>query len=618
MVILGISAYFHDSAAAFLINGELQFAAEEERFSRIKHDASFPIKAIKAGLDHCQIQLEDIDYVVFYEKPFLKFERILESYYKIAPKGLLSFAKSMPMWFGDKLMIKSKIIKALKPLGNAKALKNKLKFTEHHLAHAASTFYPSSFKKAAILTIDGVGEWATATICKGEGHQIELLEELHYPHSVGLLYSAFTQFLGFKVNSGEYKLMGLAAYGNLEAEETKNFIELIKTKLVTITDTGAIRLHLKHFRFHSSLKTISVSQWEKLFQINVSSTQDNTSTSHANLALAIQKVTEEIVLKMATHAKHITGLNHICLSGGVALNCVANGVLERAKLFKNIFIQPASGDAGGAVGAALAYHFIALQQDREEQNTSCLIQHSLLGPSLHDEEIETLLQQYQLDLSPLRDVELFETIADHLANHSVIGWCQGRMEFGPRALGNRSILADPRDAQMQQIVNLKVKKRESFRPFAPALLADKAHIYFGDVAESPYMLSVHPILPHHRLPLPEGYSNLSPQEKLAVPKSNLPSITHADFTARLQTVTPSSNPRFHALIEAFEQRTGYPMLINTSFNERGEPIVNTARDAFHAFMRTSIDVLVLNNYLIEKKDVAHLPIEDFAVVFQAD
>jgi len=599
--ILGISAYYHDAAAALIRDGKIVAAVQEERFTRKKHDASFPFHSIKFCLQHAGLHLQDLDAIVFYDKPMLKFERLLETYYAYAPKGFLSFFKAMPVWMKEKIFLKKLIRNELKKNDPAFTQKIKIQFPEHHLSHAASAFYPSPFKDAAIVTIDGVGEWATTTICKGNGNKIEILKQLNFPHSVGLLYSAFTYYLGFKVNSGEYKLMGLAPYGNAESNETVAFISTIKNKLVTIYDDGSILLNLDYFNYPVGLTMVKDEVFEKLFGLSKRKPADELNEHHCNLALAIQIVTEEIVLKMAAHAKQLTGSENLCLAGGVALNCVANGKIENSGLFKNIFIQPAAGDAGGAIGAALASYYIYFEKERENINNTGIESYSL-GPSYSTGEIELMCKKFN---AVYEDFELFEDLctatATQLKDGKVVGWFQGRTEFGPRALGSRSILADARNKDMQLQLNLKIKFRESFRPFAPAVLAEYASDYFELKSVSPYMLLVQPLKKEFRNDLPENYQSLGLKEKLNTLRSQFPAITHVDFSARVQTVHKETDPQFHQLISAFKGLTGCPMLVNTSFNVKGEPIVNTPEEAYLCFMNTGMDLLVINNYIFYKE-----------------
>lgn len=603
MYILGISAFYHDSAAAILKDGEIIAAAQEERFSRKKHDAGFPCNAVAYCLKEAGITIDQLEAVVFYDKPLLKFERLLETYYAFAPKGFASFLMAMPVWLNEKLFLKKVIRDELKKLQPYDKKKLKLLFPEHHLSHAASAFYPSPFDEAAIVTIDGVGEWATTTICKGSGKNIEVLKQLNFPHSVGLLYSAFTYYLGFKVNSGEYKLMGLAPYGDPSSEQTKQFVSIIKEKLVKIYDDGSIYLDQQYFNYAVGLRMVKDKKFENLFGFKRRGEEEELTQQHCNLGLAIQQVTEEIVLKLAAHAKAITGSKNICLSGGVALNCVANGKLQNAHLFENMFIQPASGDAGGAVGSALAAHYIYFEKERTIRSAMDAMKGSYLGPSFSTDEIESTIQQYKAVATAFynRD-ELNQTVATHICNGNVTGWFQGRMEFGPRALGNRSIIADPRNPEMQKKLNLKIKYREGFRPFAPAVLAEDVQDYFELNITSPYMLLVQPVKKDLQHPVPANYHQLSLTDKLYFQRSTLPAITHIDYSARVQTVHKETNPAFHSLISSFKQQTGSAVLINTSFNVRGEPVVCNPQEAYQCFMRTEMDYLVLENYLFSKAD----------------
>lgn len=602
MYILGISAFYHDSAAAIIKDGEIIAAAQEERFSRKKHDAGFPSKAVEYCLKEAGISIDQLETVVFYDKPLLKFERLLETYYAFAPKGFTSFLMAMPVWLNEKLFLKKMIRDELKKIQLYDKKKLKLLFPEHHLSHAASAFFPSSFEEAAILTIDGVGEWATTTICKGKGNQIEILKQLNFPHSVGLLYSAFTYYLGFKVNSGEYKLMGLAPYGDPSSEQTQRFVSIIKEKLVKIYEDGSIYLDQHYFNYSVGLRMVKDKKFETLFGFKRRNEEEELTQQHCNLALAIQQVTEEIVLKLAAHAKAITGSNSICLSGGVALNCVANGKLQNSNLFENIFIQPASGDAGGAVGSTLAAHHIYFEKERSISSAMDAMKGSYLGPSFSNDEIEAAIQQYKAVATAFKNKdELNQTVAANIANGNVIGWFQGRMEFGPRALGNRSIIADPRNPEMQKKLNLKIKYREGFRPFAPAVLAEDVQDYFELNTSSPYMLLVQPVKKTLQYPVPTNYHQLSLTDKLYFQRSTLPAITHIDYSARVQTVHKETNEAFHNLITAFKQQTGCSVLINTSFNVRGEPVVCTPQEAYQCFMRTEMDYLVIENYLFSKQ-----------------
>lgn len=601
MYVLGISAFYHDSAAAILKNGELIAAAQEERFSRRKHDARFPVHAIRYCLQEAGIEVDQLHAISFYDKPLLKFERLLETYYEVAPRGLASFIKAMPVWVGEKLFLKKVIRDGLAAIAPFNKKKLRLLFPEHHLSHAASAFYPSPFEEAAILTIDGVGEWATTTICRGKGREIEVLQQMNFPDSLGLLYSAFTYYLGFKVNSGEYKLMGLAPYGIADADETKKFIEIIRNELIQVFEDGSLRLNQRYFQYRSGLRMTHHRRWKQLFGFGRRNEQEPLAQHHCNLAYAIQQVTEEIVLRLARHARAITGCTRLCLAGGVALNCVANGILQRSGIFEDIFIQPAAGDAGGAAGAAWAAGHLFFEQERLVTKERDAMQGAYLGPAVTAKEIQQLASTHQASFRHYASREnLYKEVAALLAQGKVVGWVQGRMEFGPRALGNRSILADPRQPDMQAQLNLKIKFREGFRPFAPAVLAEAAPSWFTGNVASPYMLLVAPIQHQHRWPLPAGYAQMCMQEKLKVPRSTLPSVTHVDFSARIQTVHAATNPVFHALLQAFQQQTGCPVLINTSFNVRGEPPVCTAAEAYTCFMRTGLDYLVIEDYLFDK------------------
>ncbi len=599
MYILGISAFYHDSAACLIRDGDIVAAAQEERFTRKKHDDSFPVEAIKYCLDLEAIEIDNLSAIVFYDKPLLKFERLLETYLSFAPKGVRSFIVAMPVWLKEKMFLKKLIYDELKKVGFYTKKEVTLLFPEHHLSHAASAFYPSPFNEAAILTIDGVGEWTTASICHGRGKEITLHRELKFPHSIGLLYSAFTYFLGFKVNSGEYKLMGLAPYGNPNSELVKEYVNKIKTELVDIRDDGSIWLNQTYFDYATGLKMTNEKKWESLFGFPRRESEAELEQHEADLALAIQKVTEEIVLKMAKTAKEITGANSICLAGGVALNCVANGKLQNEGIFDNIYIQPAAGDAGGSIGGALAAYHIFFEKDRSIKKTD-IMNGTFLGPEFHPIDIQRALKKYNASYSEYKGKKLFSKVAELLDYGNVIGWFQGRMEFGPRALGARSIIADPRRIDMQKKLNLKIKYRESFRPFAPSVLAEDASDYFELTSESPYMLLVQPVVHSRREDLPKGYDVMPLREKLEVKRSDLPAITHIDFSARVQTVHKKTNPKYWHMINAFKERTGYGLVVNTSFNVRGEPIVCTPDDAYRCFMNTEMDILVIGDYVFKK------------------
>lgn len=601
MNILGISAFYHDSAACLVQNGTIIAAAQEERFSRKKHDDRFPVQAIKYCLEEAGLSIDELDAIAFYDKPFLKFERLLETYLSFAPRGIRSFITAMPVWLKEKMFLKKLIFDELKKVGEYTKNEVKLLFPEHHLSHAASTFYPSKFREAAILTIDGVGEWATASISHGKGKEITLLRELKFPHSLGLLYSAFTYYLGFKVNSGEYKLMGLAPYGNPESDLVEEFITKIKTELVDIRDDGSIWLNQKYFDYATGLRMVKEKKWETLFGFPRRQEDTELQQYEADLALAIQKVTEEIVLKMAAYARKITGARTLCLAGGVALNCVANGKLQNEGIFEEIFIQPAAGDAGGAVGAALAAYHIYFGKERHPHSPDAM-QGAFLGPEFQSIDVLRALKKYKPVYIEYNGEQLYTKVAELLEQGNVVGWFQGRMEFGPRALGARSILADPRRIDMQKKLNLKIKYRESFRPFAPSVLAEDAAKYFEIDTDSPYMLLVQPVRQEHRETLPEGYYTLPLREKLNVKRSSLPAITHIDFSARIQTVHKQTNEPYWKLIHAFKEQTGCPMVVNTSFNVRGEPIVCTPEDAYRCFMNTEMDYLVIGEYVFAKAD----------------
>ena len=602
MNILGISAFYHDSASCVIKNGKIIAAAQEERFTRKKNDSGFPIMAAQYCLKEARLSIDQLDAVVFYDKPLLKFERLLETYYAFSPKGFSSFLQAIPVWLRDKLFLKNLIRKELQKVGEYDKKKLKLLFPEHHLSHAASAFYPSPLEESAILTIDGIGEWATATICYGKGKDITILKELRFPHSVGLLYASFTYFLGFKVNSGEYKLMGLAPYGNARGENVKRFIEIIKIKLVEIKADGSIYLDQKYFNYAVGLRMVKDSEWEKLFGFKRREPEAELEQKHCDLAMAIQIITEEIVLKMAEEAKKLTGSNNLCMAGGVALNCVANGKLLAANIFKNIFVQPAAGDCGGAPGAALTAHHIYFQKERVPVKGADGMNGAFLGPEFSDEEIKSIVAKYNAQYILYSDFDgLAVETAKRLAEGNVIGWFQGRMEFGSRALGNRSILGDARNPEMQKKVNQKIKYRESFRPFAPAVLAEDAKKYFNLSCPSPYMLFVAPVNETFLQHLPPNYSSLSIREKLSCNRSYLPAVTHVDFSARIQTIHPETNKRFWVLANEFKKQTGCSVLLNTSFNVRGEPVVCTPEEAYVCFMRTEMDYLVLGNFLFDKR-----------------
>ena len=575
-------------------------AAQEERFTRKKHDSGFPANAIRYCLESEGIKLDSIDAVAFYDKPFLKFERLLETYYGFAPKGLISFVMAMPVWIKEKIFLKKNIFDELKKIQEFDKGELKLLFPEHHLSHAASAFYPSPFQTAAIVTLDGVGEWATASICLAESNSIKIFKELHFPHSVGLLYSAFTFYLGFRVNSGEYKLMGLAPYGDSSSKEVEEFTNTIKTELVQIMDDGSIWLNQEYFTYSTRLKMVNEKKWARLFGFGRRRPETEIGQHHANLALAIQQVTEEIIIKIAREAKRLTKADNICLAGGVALNCVANGKLLKEGLFKDVFIQPAAGDAGGAIGAALAAFHIYFNKERVV-GAGDSMQGAYLGPEFSEKEIEMAAKSNQSVYDYIGDFKvLSERVASLLSEGNVVGWFQGRMEFGPRALGNRSILGDGRNKEMQKKLNLKIKYRESFRPFAPSVLWEDVGDYFNLNCSSPYMLLVAQVNDKHLNEIPRNYYQLPLMERLYVDRSAIPAVTHIDFSARIQTVHKETNERYYLLLESFKKKTGTGVLVNTSFNVRGEPIVCTPDDAYRCFMRTEMDYLVMGNFLFEK------------------
>jgi len=603
MNILGISAFYHDSAAAYVRDGAIIAAAHEERFTRKKHDSAFPASAAAYCIAHSGLPIDALDAVVFYDKPLLKFERLLETYHAFAPRGLVSFVHAIPVWVREKMFLKRIIREKLAEIEPYDAHKLKLLFPEHHLSHAASAFYPSPFDRAAILTIDGVGEWATASIGIGEGNGISILEEMRFPHSLGLLYSAFTYYLGFVVNSGEYKLMGLAPYGIAGSDNVRRFEGLIRERLVDIKDDGSLWLNQDYFGYATGLRMVDDAKWERLFGFPPRRAESKIEQHHCDCACAIQHVAEEIVLKMAREAKRLTHARHLCLAGGVALNCVANGKLLREKLFDDLFIQPAAGDAGGAVGAALAAHYIYFGNERATGDGRDAMRGAYLGPEYSGGEIERAVGRYGAVYRRYDDFdELIDRTADLIAAGAVVGWFQGRMEFGPRALGNRSILGDARNLEMQKKLNLKIKYREGFRPFAPSVLAEESSRYFELTTPSPYMLLVANVVEERRKPLPAGYAALPMMDRLYVHRSEIQAVTHVDMSARIQTVHRDTNERYWRLIKRFEDKTGCSVIVNTSFNVRGEPIVCSPRDAYRCFMRTEIDYLVMGDHLFAKNE----------------
>jgi len=601
--ILGISAFYHDAAAALVIDGKIVAAAQEERFTREKHTPDFPVNAIKYCLDYAGIEIDELDAVVFYDKPLLKFERLLETYYAFAPKGLFQFLSSIPVWIKEKMFLKKLLYEGLEEVSPYTKKKLKLLFSEHHLSHAASAYYPSPFEDSAILTIDGVGEWATASICHGKGSKIKMLKELKFPHSLGLLYSAFTYYLGFRVNSGEYKLMGLAPYGNPKSPETIEFIEKIRTTLISIKENGSIWLNQEYFKYAFGLKMVHEKKWEKLFGFPAIKPDGKIEQKHCNLAFAIQNVTEEIVIKMAIEAKKITGSDNICLAGGVALNCVANGKLLKEKIFENIFIQPAAGDSGGALGAALLAGYMYFGDERISNSNSDSMEGAYLGPEYSEKEVIQTLTKLKATYTKVDNfTDLCKTVAGILDKGEVVGWFQGRMEFGPRALGNRSILGDARNTEMQKKLNLKIKYREGFRPFAPSVLYEDCKEYFDLETESPYMLLIADVKKERRKAVPENYYELDLWNRLYYERSDIQSVTHLDFSARVQTVHKETNPKYWELIHSFKELTGYGIIVNTSFNVRGEPIVCSPLDAYKCFMRTEMDYLVINNFILKRTE----------------
>ena len=594
MWILGISAYYHDSAAALIKDGEVVAAAQEERFCREKHYADFPRQSIEYCLAKAGIPLHEIDTIVFYEKPFLKFERLLETYLAFAPRGFNSFVKAMPVWLKEKLFQKRLLKQEFATIDADVDISTKLLFSEHHLSHAASAFYPSPFNKALILTMDGTGEWATTSVMLGEGRDIRLLKELHFPHSLGLLYSAFTYYCGFKVNAGEYKLMGLAPYGK------PVYADLIREHLVDIADDGSFHLDMRYFNYCTGL-TMTNHRFDKLFGRGPRQPESEISQMDMDLAASVQAVTEEIILQLARSLRNEYEIENLCLAGGVALNCVANGKLQQEGLFDGVWIQPAAGDAGGALGAALVGYHLHNERPRVKHDGADGMQGAYLGPSFNDADIAAALESSGLEYTRLDEPELVDSAAQALAQEKVIGWFQGRMEFGPRALGNRSILGDPRSPRTQSLMNLKIKFRESFRPFAPSVLREDVNNYFEFDGDSPYMLLTAPVQPHRCRQLSEEEQGISGVEQVSLVRSDIPAVTHVDYSARIQTVSAASNPLYYRLIRAFQQHTGYGLVVNTSFNVRGEPVVCTPMDAVRCFLNTGMDELYLGNYRVLKR-----------------
>lgn len=611
MRILGFSAYYHDAAACILVDGELVAAAQEERFTRKKHDAEFPLNAIRYCLKEANLQVQDIDFIVFYDKPFLKFERIFETYLAFAPRGFKSFATSLPVWVKDKLFQKSGILKTLnREMGESVDWEKKLLFSEHHLSHAASAFFPSPFKDAAVLTMDGVGEWTSTSLALGQGNELSILREIQFPHSLGLLYSAMTYYTGFKVNSGEYKIMGLAPYGK------PIYADLIKQHLIDIKDDGSFHLDMQYFDYCTGLKMTNA-RFDALFGGPPRTSESTLTQREMDLAASVQAVTEEVVIKLAQSVRQQTGQKNLCLAGGVALNCVANGKLLKQGFFDQIWIQPAAGDAGGAIGAAYSVYHLKLNAPRKVGESDAM-KGSYLGPSYTQAEIEADLREADAQFTTVSDEELIEQTAQALAEGKAVGWHQGRMEFGPRALGGRSIIADPRSPSVQKQLNLKVKYRESFRPFAPSVLREDLEAWFDLDVDSPYMLLVADVHRDHQLPISEADKALFGIERLNVPRSSVPAVTHVDNSARIQTVHKESNLRYHQLIMRFKEKTGCPVLVNTSFNVRGEPIVCTPQDAFRCLMGTDIEWLAVGNCIVKKEDQDPRLVLDYKNAYELD
>ena len=609
--ILGISAFYHDSAATIIKDGKIISAAQEERFTRKKHDSGYPYNAVQFVLNNSNLKLDDIESIVFYEKPFLKFERLLETYVANAPKGFLQFSKAMPSWLREKLFQKNLLINYLKKHDKSFANSKKIFFSEHHLSHAASAFYPSPHDEAIILTADGVGEWATTTVAVGKKNKLEIKKEIHFPHSLGLLYSAFTYYTGFKVNSGEYKLMGLAPYGE------PKYVNLIYDKLIDVKDDGSFRLNQDYFNYATGL-TMTNEKFDNIFGKKPrDSKKDKITEFHMDIAASIQKVTEEIMLKICKSLKNEYKIDNLCLAGGVALNCVANGKILKSKIFKNVWIQPAAGDAGGSLGAALAYWHIQLNKNRDTSHKD-VMSGSYLGPSYTDEQIKQSLDKIGAKYKLLDEQSLIDKTADDLSKGHAIGWFQGRMEFGPRALGSRSIIGDPRSPDMQRNLNLKVKYRESFRPFAPSVLREDLKNWFELDNDSPYMLIVAEVKKEIQKEMNEQEKKLFGIEKLNIKRSDIPAVTHVDYSARIQTVHEETNKKYHDLIKKFKEKTNCSVIVNTSFNVRGEPIVNTPEDAFNCFMGTKLDNLAIGNCYLVKSEQDKSLIKDYTDKFELD
>ena len=608
---LGISAFYHDSAATLIYEGKIIAAAQEERFTRIKHDSNYPYNAIKFVLNFANLKLSDVDSIVFYEKPFLKFERLLETYVAFAPKGFIQFVKAVPLWLREKLFQKKMLMNLLKQNQESFNNEEKILFSEHHLSHAASAFFPSPFNEAIVLTADGVGEWATTTVAIGKGKDLEIKKEIHFPHSLGLLYSAFTYFAGFKVNSGEYKLMGLAPYGE------PKYYDKILNNLIDVKEDGSFRLDQSYFNYATGL-TMTNQKFHDLFGENRRDPNNEKITEfHMNIAASIQKVTEEIMLKLSKSLKEEYKINNLCLAGGVALNCVANGKIIKEKIFENIWIQPAAGDAGGSLGAALAFWHLELKKDRDNSPKDAM-HGSYLGPEYSQENIEKELKNLGAKFEVLNDKDVIEKTSESLTKGYAVGWFQGRMEFGPRALGGRSILGDARSESMQKNLNLKVKYRESFRPFAPSVLREDLQDWFELNCDSPYMSLVANVDSKIKNDMSNEEKKLFGIEKLNVKRSKIPAVTHVDYSARIQTVHKETNHRYYELIKNFKEKTNCPVIVNTSFNVRGEPIVNTPKDAFNCFMGTELDILVIGNCYLEKKKQDEALKKDYTSKFETD
>ena len=610
--ILGISAFYHDSAAALVVDGKIISAAQEERFTRKKHDPSYPHHAVEFILKNSNLKLSQIDHIVFFEKPFLKFERLLETYLAFAPKGFVSFAMSMPIWLKEKLFQKKLLFDKLKNHDSDFSDINKIQFSEHHLSHAASAFYPSKFKESIILTLDGVGEWDTTTVAVGKENKIDILKEIHFPHSIGLLYSAFTYYLGFKVNSGEYKVMGLAPYG------VPKYKDLILNNLIDLKQDGSFRLNMKYFNYATGL-TMTNDKFSNLFGKKIRNPNNELLTQfHMDIAASIQAVTEEIVLKLTNSISKETKIKNLCMAGGVALNCVANGKILKSKSFDNIWIQPAAGDAGGSLGAALAFWYNELGNKRLISKEADEMKGSYLGPSFRDDQIEKTLKLLDAKYKKYSEDNLIDIVAEKIKNEKTIGWFQGRMEFGPRALGSRSIIADSRSDKMQKELNLKVKFRESFRPFAPSVLREDVSDWFDIDIDSPYMLLVAEIKKNIQIPMSNKDKKLFGIDKLNIKRSSIPAVTHVDYSARIQTVHKETNPKYYKLLKKFKEITGCPILVNTSFNVRGEPIVCSVEDAFRCFMGTNLDILVCENFVLFKEEQNKKLLQDYKNKFAKD